>query len=255
MTIDPATIRLHRTGHGAPLLLLHGIGLDRHMWDGIGGLADRFPLLTCDLPGHSETPAPTGPYEIADLSEALGAVIRREGIGRPHVVGHDLGGTIAQHLAADDPAVLDRLVLIATTPTFNQDDKAVWRRHAEMARLAGPGAVARLLEPAWFTPGFLARTPPGLAAMRAGFAACSPDGLALACEALAAADLIDLIGEIYAPSLVVTGEQDTLAYREAGDWLAQSIAGGKLAIAPQAAHAIPLEQPNWLAAVLGQFLG
>ncbi len=255
MTIDPATIRLHRTGQGVPLLLLHGIGLDRQVWDGVAALADRFTLIACDLPGHGKTPAPAGTYEIDELSEALATALRRDGIGQAHIVGHDLGGMVAQHLAANEPGLVNKLVLCATAPTFNQDDKASWRQHAATIRLAGPGVLARILEPAWFTAGFLSRTPPALTAMHASCAACPTEGLVLACEALATADLIDLAGEIYAPTLVVTGEFDSLAYREAGDWLAQSIAGGKLAIAPQAAHAIPMEQPHWLADVLVRFLG
>ena len=255
MTIDPTTIALHRTGQGAPVLLLHGLGMNRRVWDGIGELADRFSLIACDLPGFGETPTPSAPYGIEDLADAIAAVLQRENIGRAHVVGHDLGGMLAQHLAAHEPAMVNRLVLCATTPTFNNDDKAVWRQHAALSRLAGAGTVGRLLEPAWFTPGFLARAPANLGAMRDSFAGCPPEGLALACEALATADLIDLAGEIYAQTLVIGGEHDTMAFREAADWLAQSIAGAKLAIVPHAAHAIPLEQPNWLTDVLRDFLG
>jgi pimeloyl-ACP methyl ester carboxylesterase len=232
------TIRFHRSGRGAPLLMLHGLGLDRHIWDGLSALSDRFELVSCDLPAA---------LGIEDMSEVLAAALRRDGIAKTHVVGHDLGGMVALHLAASEPAMVERLVLCATAPTFNDDDRALWRQRAAMARQAGAAAVLGLLEAEWFTPAFLARNPQS--------AACSPEKLAVACEALATADLIDLAGEIYARTLVLVGEHDTLAYREAADWLAQSIAGAKLAFVPHAAHAVPQEQPGWLAAVLRDFLG
>jgi pimeloyl-ACP methyl ester carboxylesterase len=232
------TIRFHRSGRGAPLLMLHGLGLDRHIWDGLSALSDRFELVSCDLPAV---------LGIEDMSEVLAAALRRDGIAKTHVVGHDLGGMVALHLAASEPAMVERLVLCATAPTFNDDDRALWRQRAAMARQAGAAAVLGLLEAEWFTPAFLARNPQS--------AACSPEKLAVACEALATADLIDLAGEIYARTLVLVGEHDTLAYREAADWLAQSIAGAKLAFVPHAAHAVPQEQPGWLAAVLRDFLG
>lgn len=231
------TIRFHRSGVGPKLLMLHGIGMDRHAWDGMAALSDRFEVIGCDLPA---SPA------IEDMSETLAAAMRREGIEKTHLIGHDLGGMVAQHLAASEPGLVDRLVLCGTTPTFNGDDQALWRQRAAIAGQVGAASVMRMLEPEWFTPAFLARNPQA--------ADCSPEDFARACEAMATADLIDLAGEIFARTLVLVGEHDTLAYREAADWLAQSIAGAKLTFVPNAAHAVPVEQPAWLAQVLGTFL-
>lgn len=235
------TIHLHRSGRGAPLLMLHGLGLDRRSWDGLAALSDGFELIACDLPALDR---------VEDMSEAIGASLRLHRIERAHVIGHDLGGAVAQHLAANEPGLVDRLVLCATTPTYNDDDRALWRHRAAMARQAGSGTVGRMLEPDWFAPEFLALNPPALEQMRDRFAACSSEGMALGCEALAAADLIDLAGEIYARTLVLVGDRDTLAYREAADWLAQSIGGAKLAFVRHAAHVPMLEQPNWMTEVL-----
>ena len=234
------TIAFHRTGTGAPLLLLHGLGGDRRSWDGLSGLSDRYALITCDLPALDR---------IEDMADVVATALRRDGVARAHCVGHDLGGMVAQHLAAHDPALVDGLVLCGTTPTYNDDDQALWRQRAALARQAGPGTVGQVLATEWFTPAFLAHNPTAL------FADAQPEGFAMHCEALAKADLIDLAGEIYARTLVLVGEQDTLAFREAADWLAQSIAGAKLAFVPNAAHGVPQEQPGWLVQVLNVFLG
>lgn len=253
--LDPAMIRLHRAGKGMPVVMLHSLGMDRRAWDCLGSLADSFEVVTYDLPGHGETAVPQSPYGIGELSEQLATVLQREGITRAHIVGHDLGGLIAQHLAASQPAMVDRLVLCATTPCFNDDDRATWRLHAATARASGPASLLRVMEPEWFTAAFAAQNPPALRLMRDSFAACPNEGVALACEALASADLIDSTSEIYARTLVLVGEHDSLAFREAADWLAQSIDGAKLAYVPHAAHAAVLEQPGWMAHVLRSFLG
>ena len=66
--LDPGTIRLHRSGRGTPLVMLHCLGITRHLWDCLGGLADSYELISYDLPGHGETPVPAAPYGIEELS-------------------------------------------------------------------------------------------------------------------------------------------------------------------------------------------
>ena len=58
-TLDADAIKLHRNGSGPNLLLLHCLGVDRHLWDiAARGLDRHFTLLTYDLPGHGETALP-----------------------------------------------------------------------------------------------------------------------------------------------------------------------------------------------------
>jgi pimeloyl-ACP methyl ester carboxylesterase len=89
-----------RTGHGEPLVLLHGLGHRRQAWDAVVPLlaADR-DVITVDLPamGESATP-PVGDYRVmADMVEKLFGEL---GLERPHVAGNSLGGLIALELAA-----------------------------------------------------------------------------------------------------------------------------------------------------------
>src|SRR5579864_9786088 len=115
--LDPQRILLHRKGSGAALVMLHCLGVDHRLWDiAAAGLATDFTLLSYDFPGHGETPLPEGPYGIEQLSAELGAVLARAGIERAHIAGISLGGLVAQHFAATQPARIDKLVLIDTTP-------------------------------------------------------------------------------------------------------------------------------------------
>ncbi len=96
----PATLAHHRTGHGSPLVLLHPLGADRHVWDAVVPLlATRRELIAIDLPGFGESPAldaqvPTPRALAAAVAEHLAAI----GVERPHVAGNSLGGWVALEL-------------------------------------------------------------------------------------------------------------------------------------------------------------
>ncbi|GGL87677.1 hydrolase [Streptomyces fumigatiscleroticus] len=95
------TVAYARVGHGAPLLLLHGIGHHRQAWDPVTGiLAAERDVIAVDLPGCGESPAlPEGmAHDLPTLSAVLGAFCTALGIDRPHVAGNSLGGLLALEL-------------------------------------------------------------------------------------------------------------------------------------------------------------
>jgi 3-oxoadipate enol-lactonase len=255
MKLDAANIRLHRSGSGPALVMLHCLGMDHHLWDSLHPLADRFELIRYDLPGHGETPIPA-PYGIEDLSDQLADVLNRHAISRAHIIGISLGGLVAQHFAATYAASVDRLILCDTTPRYGDQARANWQVRAAAARRDGPASLLPAIEQIWFTADFNSRlpTPPAILQVRETFARCSGEGYALACEALEAADLLDHADEIQAPTLVLCGMDESLAFREASEWLATSIGGAQLAYIPNAAHASVLEQPEWIEKAIRQFL-
>jgi 3-oxoadipate enol-lactonase len=253
--LDPAAIRLHRTGSGPTLAMLHCLGMTHHLWDCLGGLADSYTLLSYDLPGHGETAVPLAPYGVEELAAQLAGVLRREGIGKARVIGISLGGLVAQCFAATELAMTDRLVLCDTTPRYTDEARDMWVVRAAAARKDGAASLLPSIEKIWFTPGFVAANPPAVRLVRDTFRACSGEGYALACEALGAADLRDLAPRIEAPTLVVCGADEGQAFKEAAVWLRDTIAGARLEMIPSAGHASVLEQPVLIEGLLREFLG
>lgn len=243
--LDAATIRVHRKGSGPTLVLLHCLGVDHGLWDiAAAGLADGFTLLSYDFPGHGETRVPDSRYSIEDLSRQLTGVLAREGVTRAHVAGISLGGLVAQHFAASNPRLVDRLVLIDTTPRYVDEARQMWVERAHAARTKGvPSLIDGLLK-IWFTDSFAAANPPAVRYVRDRFAKASGEGYALACEALGAADLRPLAAAIEAPTLVICGKDELPPFLDAAQWLQQNIKGARLEWLSPARHASVLEQPQ-----------
>jgi 3-oxoadipate enol-lactonase len=254
--LDTRSIAVHRRGDGPVLVLLHCLGVDHHLWEiAAAGLEGSFTLLSYDLPGHGASPVPDRPYGIEDLSEQLAAVLQREGIRRAHVAGISLGGLIAQHFAATHPALVDRLVLIDTTPRYVDEMRQMWVERARAARTAGVASLTDGLLKIWFTHGFLAENPPAVRYVRDRFAKASGEGYALACEALGAADLRPLAASIKAPTLILCGRDELPAFQDAARWLQQTIAGARLEWLSPAGHASVLERPHDFVGHVRAFLG
>ncbi|MEV0641482.1 alpha/beta fold hydrolase [Streptomyces sp. NPDC050619] len=98
------TVSYARVGSGEPLLLLHGIGHHRQVWDPvIPVLAAERDVIAVDLPGCGESPAmPDGlAHDLPTMSAALGAFCQALEIERPHVAGNSLGGLLALDLGRE----------------------------------------------------------------------------------------------------------------------------------------------------------
>ncbi|MER7408033.1 alpha/beta fold hydrolase [Streptomyces sp. NPDC000070] len=96
------TLSYTRQGSGEPLLLLHGIGHHRQVWDPvIPALAAERDVIAVDLPGCGESPAlPDGmAHDLPTMSTVLAALCEALEIERPHVAGNSLGGLLALDLA------------------------------------------------------------------------------------------------------------------------------------------------------------
>lgn len=116
-----ADIRLTETdGTGLPLLLLHGSGASRRVFDLQleSGLAERHRVLAMDLPGHGESSDardPSRDYTITGLADCVASVLEQLGIGRVAVFGWSLGGHIAIELMHRHPTIAG-LILTGTPP-------------------------------------------------------------------------------------------------------------------------------------------
>ena len=245
---------LHSTGEGHPVLLLHPLGVDRSFWDGVVPALQGFQVLTYDFPGHGATAVPAEPYTIEDLAGQARGLLAGGGYARLDVVGVSLGGLVAQRLAADDPGLVRRLVLVDTVTVYPEPMREMWRERAARAPVEG---VEPFLDPTlqlWFTPDRLAEGGPVVERARRSFLAGDGRGYALACTALERADLTGVLDRITAPSLVVCCEDDAPPFTAAARDLGERLPGARVVWLSPARHAGVLEQPEQFRAALVDFL-
>lgn len=100
-------------GYGAPAVALHGLTASHVNFIGVAEkLAGRHALLGLDLRGRGDSDKPEGPYGPAQHARDVAAAMRAMGLGASIVVGHSMGAFVATALAALDPALVSRLILV-----------------------------------------------------------------------------------------------------------------------------------------------
>ena len=244
-----------RRGQGDVIVLLHCLGADRHLWDGIiGSLSCRFDTVTCDLPGHGVQICPSESYTIENLTDQLAEMLASARIARAHIAGVSLGGLIAQDFAARYADRTAGLVLIDTIARYPDSMRTMWLQRAKVARAEGMAALIPVTLETWFSPQFLAADNSELRYARAVLGATSPEGYALACEALANADLASRASSIRAPTLLLCGSDEMAVFKDAALWFAQHISGATLQWLTPARHMGVLQQPELIAAHMMSFL-
>ena len=102
-------------GDGEDLVLIHGFGSDRLSWAGTSpALMTVARVHSLDLPGHGDSlAADAGDGSALALAKAVAGAMDDNGLGRVHLLGHSLGGSIALLLACEQPERIRSLSLIA----------------------------------------------------------------------------------------------------------------------------------------------
>jgi 3-oxoadipate enol-lactonase len=242
---------------GSPVLLIQGLGVDHRGWGlqrGAFGRRHRCIALDNRGTGHSDTPA--GPYDLGRMAEDAIAVLDAEGIERAHIVGASMGGVIAQIIGVLHPERVRSLTL-ACTACHHHD----WRREllAEWANVVKERGMSGLLDDAmrWMIgPRLHRRFGVFVNVLARVLVQTKPHAFVAQVDAiLDASDRLRFaLSHITAPTLVITGSQDTLTPLGDAEELAELIGTSRLYVLRGAAHGLMAEAPNAFNDVVLKFL-
>lgn len=242
--VDDIDLHYVEAGAGAPLLLIHGLGGSHQDWaHQLAEFAPHFRVIAPDLRGFGDTPVGRRLISIQRLTHDVLALLDALGIKRCFVIGHSMGGAIAQQLTLDHPQRVRRLIIANSMPMF----KPQTRRHfAEFAYrwlvmgLLGPARLSRIGAQRMF-PAEDQRAERELSAARS--ARTSRYSYLSALAALGRWSVLDRLGELRLPVLILGAEHDYYT-REESVRFAHALPRGRLHIVEHAHHALPSEMPD-----------
>ncbi|NKX55721.1 alpha/beta fold hydrolase [Arthrobacter mobilis] len=236
-----------------PIVLLHGVGLDRTMWERFEAelrqLSDR-QVLALDLPGHGGQPPLLRQASLADLAGDVAGRLP----GRAHLVGFSLGALIAQHLARFRPELVASLTSVSSVCLRTPEEAASVASRLAVAAEDFPASVDASLT-RWYPEGSgvpeetVART-------RTVLLANDIQSYLHAYRVFATADaeIGAELGAITVPALAVTGELDPGSTPEMTRRLGEALPGARTAVVPGTRHMLPVEQPAALARLVAGFI-
>jgi 3-oxoadipate enol-lactonase len=238
-------------GDGPAVVLLHSSVCDRRMWQRQAEVlaAAGHRVIRPDFQGFGETPAPTGPYdEATDLRELLDAL----GVEPAVLVGSSMGGRVAQEFAARWPSRVTGLLLACSATRLlppTPDVRAFGDEEDALLHAGDVEGAVDLNVRTWVGPAASMATRAAVAEMqRRAFEVQLAAGDV-------SADRADFdLGEITAPTLVVSGAHDLDYFGQVADLLAAQIVGARRIHLDWAGHLPSLEDPDRFDPLLLEFV-
>lgn len=236
---------VHGEAEGAVLLLTHGYGASRRMWDcNVRALARNRRIIAWDMRGHgsSDAPADSDQYShhacVGDMAQLLDAA----GAPGAVLIGMSLGGYLSLAFRLRFPHRVSGLVLVDTGPGFRDDAaREAWNQHArglaERLEREGLGAL-------------------GSPENRSARHEHGVFGLAQAARGMLVQkdrSVMESLSQIDVPTLIVVGAHDTRFLR-AADAMERRIPGARKLVLDHAGHAANLDAPDEFNRAVGEFL-
>lgn len=242
------------SGHGSPVLLLHGLGSSGLDWEyQVPALAAHYKVIVLDLRGHGQSAKPHERYSIQGLSRDVVALLQHLDCGPVHLVGLSMGGMIGFQLAVDHPQWLKSLCIVNSGPQVklqSPGDYWQWFKRWSLMHLASMGTIGIALGKNLFPK-------PEQSALRAKVAerwARNDKRAYLASfNAIVGWGVQERLGAIECPTLVISADHDytPVAVKEHYVTL---ISNARLEVIEDSRHATPLDQPERFNQTLLRFI-
>jgi len=260
LDVQGAPLYYEVAGQGPALLLIHAGIADHRMWDQqLAVFAQQYRVIRYDLRSFGQSLLPAGPFAFYEDPAAL---LQHLGVKKTHVIGASFGGKIALDFALAYPAMIDSLLLVATTIGGYPPSEEIRRFGEEEETMLERGDFegATELNLRMWVDGPL-RTPEQVnpyVRQRVhdmqyhAFTASTPEGVEeIALDPPAALRL----AELHRPTLVLVGDCDVPHMLVLAHELTTHITRAQQVIVPGVAHMVSMEQPEFFTSTVLEFLG
>ncbi len=253
LRVAGATVSYSKVGAGPAVLLIQGVGVVGNGWrPQIDVLSRHFTCISFDNRGIGASPIGDGALSIETMAGDAIAITDAEGIDRFHVVGHSMGGSIAQEVALQAPTRVRTLSLLCTFARGRDATALSWpmvvmglrtrigsraMRRRAFLELIMPGTEMSAAE--------IERRAGQLAPLFGHDLADQPPIVMTQLRALGKYDASSRLASLASiPTLVMSAERDLIARPVSGRALAAAIPGSTYVELDGAGHGVPIQYPE-----------
>lgn len=234
-----------------PVVFVHGFMGGSRQWQGQIDSDAGYEVISLDLPGYGENAQSEALDSIASYAEWALDELSARGVERFNLVGHSMGGMVAQEMVVQTPDRVDRLVLYGTGATGVLPGRFETICTSKRRALAdGPQTTARRIAATWFLE---REEAPGYEACAAIAEQCRLQAMLNGLDAMENWSGVERLEDIKAKTLVIWGDRDRTYPWCQTEQLWKSITNANLSVLPGCAHAAHLEKPELFNSILGDF--
>jgi pimeloyl-ACP methyl ester carboxylesterase len=248
LSIKGLDIHYKEKGQGFPTLLIHGYTGNLQNWIlQVRALAKRYRVISLDLRGHGLSAKPTQreDYSLELFAADIYGLLDALAVPECYLVGHSMGGMVAQEFVLRHPEMVRALVLVDTAADLPQD--MPWEERARLMELARTAGMEVVFEEMAHTPPLgsqlIQDNPQLIDIWRKQFLMTSLEGYLYCGQAIGRRrPLLEELSQIRVPTLIICGELDEPFFAPS-QRMHQRITGSELVIISGAGHTPTLEKP------------
>ena len=251
---------LHGEHAGVPLVLVMGVGGSCQGWlpFQVPAFAKRRRVLIYDHRGVGGSEDDGRPFTTRDLAADLLGLLDALRIERADLLGAFMGGMVAQHAGLDRPERVGRLVLVGTYARPDPKRRLLLEQWKEMLRADRSQDLLMRNRLLWTLRDETLDDTELVEAMIAFFRrdgpAAPPELFERQCDACLGHDLLDRLGALHRPTLLICGEHDQLTPPRLHRQMGERLPDGRLVVLPHAGHLVEVETAERFNQVVEQFL-
>jgi len=246
-----------RAGSGAPILLIHGVGMNAAIWEPqIARMKDRWDVIAIDMLGHGQSPLPPTNANLADYAAQAIRLLDHLAIGAVSIIGHSMGSLVSQEIALNAPERVRSVISLNAVFRRPPDlAEAVRGRAAELngaGSLSGTDAtIAR-----WFGDPVPDELAEAARTTRTALESVDPEGYARTYRLFAHADAahVDRLAGLAMPALFMTGAEDRNSSPAMSAAMARLAPRGQCEVLEGERHMMAVASPDKVTRQISAFL-
>ncbi len=252
-TVNGARLWYEVRGHGEPILLHHGYTASRVNWMPVAErLESRYQVILMECRGAGQSEHTPDGYTLEQYAADVVGMLDHLGMARVTFAGHSMGGGVGYLLALDYPERLERLVLMAPIPAEGvgeitpeiREERLAERRRGDRDAILARYRAMRFREDVETEEWFESRAEHILSVSEGHFERGA--------ESMQALDVVERLGDLTTPTLMIAGAVDSLLIPNLLDFM--RLPNATLEVLSRAGHEIAVHEPDRVAEAIGSFM-